>query len=84
MSNTVTLAQEELTQLRENQETLNTIALALGQTELQIYALTNSAQALKEKYDSTVQEQENLSKALSEKYGDGSVNLESGEFTSAS
>lgn len=84
MSNTVTLAQEELTQLRENQETLNTIALALGQTELQIYALKNSAQALKEKYDSTVQEQENLSKALSEKYGDGSVNLESGEFTSAS
>lgn len=84
MSNTVTLTQEELAELKKHQETLSAITVSLGQTELQIYNLQGYVQTLKAQYDKVVQEQETLSKTLSEKYGDGAVNLESGQFTPAS
>jgi hypothetical protein len=84
MSNTVTLTQEELAELKQHQETLSAITVSLGQTELQIYNLQGYVQTLKTQYEKVVQDQETLSKTLSEKYGDGAVNLESGQFTPAS
>jgi len=84
MSNTVILTGEEVDKLKQHQDTVTSITAALGQTELQIHALKSYADTLKAQYDAVVREQEALSETLSAKYGDGAVNLETGEFTPAS
>lgn len=84
MENKITITQEELSQLQENQEILNNLVVSLGQTELQIYALENQVKAIKAEYDTVIEKQEKLSQTLSSKYGDGAVNIETGEFTPAS
>lgn len=84
MENKTVITQEELAQLQQNQETLNNLVVSLGQTELQIYALENQVKAIKAEYDAIIEKQEELSQILSSKYGDGAVNIETGEFTPAS
>ena len=84
MENKIVVTPEELTELQQNQEIVNNLVVSLGQTELQIYALESQAKAIKAEYDVTIQRQEELSQTLSAKYGDGAVNIETGEFTPAS
>lgn len=84
MENKTVITQEELAQLQQNQETLNNLVVFLGQTELQIHALENQVKAIKAEYDAIIEKQEELSQTLSSKYGDGAVNIETGEFTPAS
>lgn len=84
MENKIVVTPEELTELQQNQEIVNNLVVSLGQTELQIYALESQTKAIKAEYDVTIQRQEELSQTLSAKYGDGAVNIETGEFTPAS
>jgi len=82
MSNTK-LSESELQQLQDFQRQDNEITFALGQLEVRKTFIEISKQNLQNDYRSLVQKQEALGKELQEKYGDGSIDLEKGEFVSS-
>jgi hypothetical protein len=84
MENKVILTQEELNELTNLQESLNNLIINLGQTEFQIYNLEKYKNSVKNEIDNINKKQEELSQLLSSKYGDGTINIETGEFTSVS
>jgi len=82
MSNTK-LSQEELQQLRDFQRIDNEITFSLGQIELRKIYLERDKQNLQNQYQTLLQDQEKIGKELQEKYGDGNIDLEKGEFISS-
>jgi len=82
MSNTK-LSESELQQLQDFRRQDNEITFALGQLEVRKTFIEISKQNLQNDYRSLVQKQEALGKELQEKYGDGSIDLEKGEFISS-
>ena len=79
MSNTK-LLESELQQLKDLQRKTNEIIFSIGSMELRRLNIKNSKNELIGQYQSLVQNQEKLGKELNEKYGDGSIDLEKGEF----
>ena len=77
---TTKLLKEELQQLRDFQSQDNEITFALGQIELRKVFIEKEKQNLQTRYQTQLQQQEKLGKELQEKYGDGSIDLEKGEF----
>jgi stress response protein YsnF len=74
------LTQEEIDSLvkfKENYAELTNIA---GSTEIQIMTLELRKEQLKNNLLQLQQEEVRLGKELEEKYGDGSISLETGEF----
>jgi flagellar biosynthesis chaperone FliJ len=70
------LSEKELQKLKELQTKGNELIFSLGQIEAQKASVFNQIQEVQE-------EQNKLGKELQEKYGDGNINLETGEFTKA-
>ena len=79
MSNTK-LLKEELQKLKDFQRSENEITFALGQLEIRKTFLENQKQDLKNNFQSLLQEQDKVGKELQEKYGEGNIDLEKGEF----
>jgi len=79
---TKVLTQEEITQLQATQKERYSIIDAFGALEIQLQELEYRKQFLKDKYQELKQKEEILGKQLQEKYGNGSINLEKGEFIS--
>ena len=79
---TKVLTQEEITQLKTVQQERYSIVDAFGTLEIQFQELEFRKQFLKNKYQELKQKEENLGKQLQEKYGNGTINLEKGEFIS--
>ena len=77
---TTKLSQEELQQLKDFQRSENEITFALGQIELRKVFLEKDKQNLQNQYQSLLQNQEQVGKELQEKYGEGNIDLEKGEF----
>ena len=77
---TTKLSQEELQQLKDFQRSDNEITFALGQIELRKVFLEKDKQNLQNQYQSLLQNQEKVGKELQEKYGEGNIDLEKGEF----
>lgn len=77
---TTKLSTEELQQLRNFQRSENEITFALGQIELRKVFLEKDKQNLQTQYQSLLQDQEKTGKELQEKYGEGNIDLEKGEF----
>ena len=50
---------------------------------MDIHTLKTTAQIIKTQYTTALGEQEKISEELSKKYGDGAINIETGEFTPA-
>ncbi len=74
------LSQEELQQLKTFQNESNTIMFTLGQIDVQKALLEGQRSEVLEKL-AQLQEQNNaFAKTLQEKYGDGNIDLETGEF----
>jgi len=70
----IKLSEKELQQLKELQTEGNELIFSLGQIEAQKVSIYSSIGIVQEK-------QLKLGKELQEKYGDGNIDLESGEFT---
>jgi len=70
----IKLSEKELQQLKELQTEGNELVFSLGQIEAQKVSIYSSIKIVQEK-------QLKLGKDLQEKYGDGNIDLESGEFT---
>ena len=77
------LSKEELDNLALLQKQQNDFVLQLGQIEYQISTLEKFKQDLKQNIESFESKQAEVGNQLKEKYGEGTVNLESGEFVKA-
>jgi hypothetical protein len=70
----IKLSEKELQQLKELQTEGNELVFSLGQIEAQKVSIYSSIKIVQDK-------QLKLGKELQEKYGDGNIDLETGEFT---
>ena len=77
------LTKEEITQLSSLQEQQNDFVIQLGQTEYQINLLERQKISIKQQIEKFEESQVQLAKQLEDKYGQGSVILESGELLKA-
>ena len=80
---TKVLTQEEITQLKAVQQERYSLIDKFGTIEIQFQELESTKQKLKLEYEKLKQKEEVLGKQLQDKYGDGTINLEKGEFISA-
>jgi len=78
---TKVLTQEEIQSLKNLQSNQNLLITSLGNLEYQIELLTLQRQSIKNEIKNQTEEETRLSKELNEKYGEGSIDLEKGEFT---
>tara|TARA_R110002020_G_scaffold136857_3_gene305510 strand:- start:24850 stop:25098 length:249 start_codon:yes stop_codon:yes gene_type:complete len=74
------LTKEEIEQLSSLQEKQSDFVIQLGQTEYQINMLERQKMSIKQQIEKFEESQVQLAKQLETKYGQGTVNLESGEF----
>tara|TARA_B110000093_G_scaffold141165_1_gene151888 strand:- start:231 stop:482 length:252 start_codon:yes stop_codon:yes gene_type:complete len=75
------LSKKELQLLQEYQNKTNEIIAALGGVELQINALKTQKEEILKDFKVLQDNQVKTGKELQDKYGEGNINLENGEFT---
>jgi hypothetical protein len=75
------LLEKELQPLKEYQEKINIIIVSLGKLDLQINSLENTKKNLIKEYQELEISQQKTALELQNKYGEGNIDLESGEFT---
>jgi len=81
---TKVLTQEEIQSLKTLQENQSSLVAALGDLEYQLYILESRKQFLKNEITKQVESEIKIGKELQEKYGEGNIDLEKGEFTPVS
>ena len=80
---TTKLLKEELQLLTDFQRSENEITFALGQLEIRKTFIDKQNKTLKLNYQLLLEKQEKTGKELQEKYGEGNIDLEKGEFISS-
>ena len=79
----IQLTPEELSRLQEANNKIADIVASLGQIEIQISLLKDNKRSLLDTFAQIQQDQEQLATELTQKYGDGTIDITSGEFTKA-
>jgi len=74
------LTQEEIQSLKTIQTNQSSLVQALGTVEYRTQLLELDKQALKLQLQKQVEDETKIAKELQEKYGDGNIDLEKGEF----
>ena len=74
------LTQEELTQIKELQEQNQSLAAEFGNLEMAKIQIEKHRSDLMTYFEQLKSQEQELGKALSEKYGTGTIDLEKGEF----
>ena len=77
----VSLSKEEIQIIKDIQQKEQEIVSQLGQIEYQILSLNSQKEDLKDAINDINKKGNKLGEDLQQKYGDGSVNIETGEFT---
>jgi hypothetical protein len=77
----IKLSQEELNTLEQLQNTQNQIINSLGQLEYNIQLLELQKEQLTEEIEKLKGSEMDIGEKLTQKYGNGSIDLESGFFT---
>ena len=77
----IKFTEEEVQSLQNLQRTYQQITLAFGQLSVSKLALEERDANLKDMLADTKGKENELAKSLTEKYGKGSLNIETGEFT---
>lgn len=80
MSEKKVLSQEEIDELKELQATFKNLTEVSGVIEMQNYNIQLKKEKLKSSLQSLQEKESDLAKKLEEKYGQGSISLETGEF----
>ena len=80
MADPITLDQEELQRIANIQQVSQNITLEFGSIHLAKLALESREERANANLKALQQAEQDLVKALSEKYGDGSVDLQNGTF----
>ena len=81
MSKTIKLSKEELEILKGYQQQQNSITFELGQVDINRAILEGQRASVLDKLGDLQEKTNKTAKELQEKYGDGNIDLESGEFT---
>ena len=74
------ITEEDLKELENFQQTINTITFQLGQLSLRKLNLESEENNLKNQYSSLLQTEKKLGDKLKEKYGDSQIDLKTGEL----
>jgi hypothetical protein len=74
------LAQEEITQLKNVRERRVQLVESFGILESRLQEINLQKENLKDSLKQLIQEETDLGRNLQQKYGDGSIDLEKGEF----
>ena len=82
MSKKVKLTDKELEVLKEYQITQNQITFELGNLDIQKALLEGQRSAILEKLADLQEKSNKTARELQEKYGEGNINIDTGEFTS--
>ncbi len=77
------LTQEEIQSLKTIQSRQQALLNLFGDLEYKIQSLELEKQNLKQQLQKQLEEETQIGKQLQQKYGDGSIDLEKGEFISA-
>lgn len=77
------ITEEEKAKLAELRQREEQIIIGLGQIEYQIQSLELDKDSLTEQLSQLRKDQSTLGQNLTEKYGDGNVNIDTGEFIKA-
>ena len=75
------LTTEELNSLKEFQTTQEQITYSLGQIELQSQILKSQKENVLSQLTQLQDKKSKVADQLQEKYGDGNINIDTGEFT---
>jgi hypothetical protein len=78
------LTQEEIQSLKNIQSRQQSLLNMFGDLEYKIQILELEKQKLKQTLQNQIETEEQIGKQLQQKYGDGSIDLEKGEFIPAS
>jgi chromosome segregation ATPase len=81
MSEIKKLSEEELQQVKEIKQEYTKLALSLGELELQKANLEKEKTRLLNYQDQLGNKEVEIAQKLTEKYGNGSINIETGEIT---
>ena len=74
------LTQEEIQSLKTIQSRQQSLLSVFGDLEYKIQILELEKQRLKQALQTQLKEEEEIGKQLQQKYGDGNIDLEKGEF----
>jgi septal ring factor EnvC (AmiA/AmiB activator) len=74
------LTQEEIQSLKNIQSRQQSLLNMFGDLEYKIQILELEKQNLKQQLQKQLEEEEKIGKQLQQKYGDGNIDLEKGEF----
>jgi hypothetical protein len=77
----IKLSPEELDELQRISNGVNEITTSLGKIEIDKLFLKNNRNTLLSSLDELYKSQDAFGKKLAEKYGDGTIDMASGEFT---
>ena len=80
---TKVLTQDELQQIKDLQQDKSVLVEQFGIIEYSIQDLEQQKQSLNSALSDLKQKEIDLGKMLQERYGDGTINVEKGEFTSS-
>ena len=78
----IVIEKEELEELKELQRESDQIIVAFGQLAIQELAHKAQKESVHAAYESVKQKETELAKKLSDKYGQGTLDIESGKFSS--
>lgn len=81
MNNQIKLSQEELQSLKSLQEKQNQLVVKFGQLEYEIQSLELQKETAIDQLNKLKKEEELIGNQLTQKYGNGSIDVESGFFT---
>lgn len=81
MTDAIKFTEEELQTLQNLQSTYNQITLAMGQVSLQKIQLEKREESILNTLSEVREKENTLAKELTDKYGKGSLNIETGDFT---
>jgi len=74
------LTQEEITQLKNVRERRIQLVESFGILESRLQEINLQKESLKDELKKLIQEETDLGRNLQQKYGDGSIDLDKGEF----
>ena len=81
MADAIKFSEEELKKITEVQTTYQQITMTFGSLKIQKLNIDKQELSLKEALDEARTNENDLAKELTEKYGKGSLDISTGEFT---
>lgn len=81
MENVTKLTESEILQIKELQEQQDSLITSFGQLEYQIQLLEIQKKKLVEDLEKLRKKEKDIAQELTQKYGNGTINIEEGIFT---